>query len=139
MNKHEQSKNETPEELGQEETAQAAADSTNSNAPDRRLKRIQDYLNDAISKVNTREALIGATNSDLMLIGYRLKQAIEEALSTEPNSLGQFQELMPAVQMYLKITTQVGRLTQLEHWLSNDQTIARRRLAAISKGEESAI
>ncbi|MBT6156431.1 MAG: hypothetical protein HOK71_12640 [Planctomycetaceae bacterium] len=139
MNKHEQSKNETPAEAGREETAQTAADSTNSIAPDRRLKRIQDYLNDALGKVDTREAVIGAANSDLMLIGYRLKRAIEEALSTESHSLEQFQALMPAVQTYLKITTQVGRLAQLEHRLSTDQTVAKRRLAAFSKGEESAI
>jgi hypothetical protein len=95
MNEHEASMEaKTPKEMSPEETAPVvdSPEASKGEIPDVRLKRIQDYLGDALGKANTLKAMVGATNIDLMLIGYRLKQAIEEPLSAEPNSLEQFEQ-----------------------------------------------
>jgi hypothetical protein len=79
---------------------------------DDRVQRIMDYLREALSKEGALEANLSAVNSDLMLMGYRLKRAIDEAMATTA-ALDQFQRLMPAVESYLRLTKQIERLAQL--------------------------
>ncbi len=79
---------------------------------DARVRRIMDLLREALAREGALEANLGAVNSDLMLMGYRLKRAIDEAMGTAA-ALDQFQRLMPAVESYLRLTRQMERLAQL--------------------------
>lgn len=81
---------------------------------DRRLQRIRDYLDEALAKDNALAANLGAAASDLMLLGYQLKQAIDAALAEAPVALDRFEQLLPAIDYYLRINKQVDRMTQLD-------------------------
>lgn len=81
---------------------------------DNRVQRIMDYLESSLRKRDALQATIGAVNSDLMLIGYRLKQVVQTAMDTTPAALDEYGKLMPAVESLLKVFKQIDRFTQLE-------------------------
>ena len=101
---------------------------------DNRVKRIADYLESSLRKPDALQATIGAVNSDLMLIGHRLNQAVQHAMDTSPTALNEFGKLMPAVESLLKVYKQVDRFTQLEVRM----TKADRTLANLRDGEKGA-
>jgi hypothetical protein len=80
---------------------------------DPRYQRIVDYLNTALAIEDPLAANVAATNSDLMLMAYRLKQAIATAMEMTPAALEEFEKLMPAVDSFLRITRQVERFAKL--------------------------
>ena len=72
----------------------------------------------------------------------RLRQSIDQALAAESRSLVEFQELLPTVQTYLKITSQVGRLVQLKGFDLLIRAVARlpvslrARLLIVGEGDQ---
>jgi len=93
--------------------ASAEPESEASTTPsDIRLQRITDYLEEALAKASPLEANLGATNADLQLIAYRMKQALEEALQQGPATIADLEELERTLEQYIKITKQIDRFTQ---------------------------
>ena len=86
-----------------------------------RLERIREYLVESLEQPNALRANVGAISSDLMLMGVRLKEAIDEGLADGSNPLGRFEQLMPAIEGYLKVIRQIDRLAQLDRHLSEAQ------------------
>jgi hypothetical protein len=78
-----------------------------------RIKQIQDLLKNSLSNTSPLDANLGAVNAGLMLIEYRLKQALDSALTSGPRSLEEFAPLMPVIKDYLRITKQIGQFSQL--------------------------
>ena len=83
-------------------------------------------LVESLQHADTLQANLGATSSDLMLMGYRLKEAIEKALADASNPIRRFDQLMPAIEGYLKVTRQIDRLAQLD-WRLTDPRASRRK------------
>jgi len=94
--------------------AKAAGETTADMPMGDRLQRITDYLESSLGKPDALQATIGAANSDLMLVGFRLNEAVQAALNSRPAALSEFGKLMPAVESLLKVYKQVERFTQLE-------------------------
>jgi hypothetical protein len=99
-------------------TAPAQPDPATPDVSKMRLEKINEYLLESLQKVDALQANLGATSSDLMLMGFRLKQAIEQAMGDSMAPLGRFEELMPAIEGYLKVTRQIDRLAQLDRRLT---------------------
>ncbi len=97
-----------------EETDYEVPNNGSEAATDLRLRRIMDYRQEVLAKADALEANLGAVNSELMSIGYRLHQAIEAAMEVAPGALDDFQKLMPAIDNYLRIAKQIDRFAQLD-------------------------
>ena len=122
---------------GEGRPAPGAAAPPAGDGADRRLQRIMDYLREALARESALEANLGAVNSDLLIMGYRLKQAIDEAMAATPAALEQFQRLMPAIDSYLRLTKQIDRLAQLSLRLASPREAAQAaRNGARVAGEE---
>lgn len=100
-------------------TAPAQLDPATPDVSKMRLKKIREYLVESLEQADALQANLGATSSDLMLMGFRLKEAIEEAMGDSSNPLGRFERLMPAIEGYLKVTRQIDRLAQLDRRLTD--------------------
>jgi len=107
-----------------------------------RVQRIADYLESSLGKPDALQATIGAANSDLMLVGFRLNEAVQAALNSTPAALSEFGKLMPAVESLLKVYKQVDRFTQLEVRFSKAEkvkaSVLEQESAAETKSEETA-
>ncbi|MBN8628864.1 MAG: hypothetical protein J0M17_25605, partial [Planctomycetes bacterium] len=68
---------------------------------------------DSLKQADALEATVGAAGGDLMLMQYRLRQALDEALQETPDSLSAIAEVMPAMHTFLKLSQQVGQFVQL--------------------------
>lgn len=80
---------------------------------DRRVERIADYVSEALDADDPLEANLGAVNADLMFMAYRLKQVVGDSLRESPETIRAMAEVMPAVDNYLKVTKQIGSMSQL--------------------------
>ncbi len=109
---------------------------------DDREQRILDCLECSLRQPGALQATIGAVNSDLMLIGYRLNQAVQTAMNTTPAALNEYSKLMPAVESLLKVYRQVDRFSQLEVRLTKaaqtPANIPEPELAGPTRSEEMA-
>jgi hypothetical protein len=85
-----------------------------------RLARIREYLTESLQQPDALRANLGAASSDLMLLGFRLKEAIEEGLGDPTNALGRIERLMPAIEGYLKVTRQMDRFAHLDRLLRDN-------------------
>jgi hypothetical protein len=81
---------------------------------DLRTQKILEHLNNSLAKSDAFQATLGAANCDFLLLGYRLKQAIDEELEPGPAALADFEDMMPAIEMLLKMMKQVERYSKLE-------------------------
>lgn len=88
------------------------------NAPSkrrsRRLERIGDYQQAALAYPDPLAANLGALNSDLMRISYRLMRATDKALALSANPLEDFDTLRPALEACSHVSRQIHRLSQLD-------------------------
>ena len=84
-----------------------------------RLQRIHQHLVEVLQQPDALRANLGATANDLLTLGYRLKEAIDQRLSDPSDPLARFENLTPAIEAYLKITRQVDRLANLDHQMAN--------------------
>ena len=92
---------------------QAPTDAAANDRPDHRMQRIGDYLNEALNSSNALAANLGAQNSSLMKMGYRMQQTIENAMEEGPMTLDDLENLMPTIESYLKISKQVDHFSRL--------------------------
>ena len=99
------------------------------DSPDLSLQRIHDYLRESLARVNAFAANLGAVNSGLMLIAYRIQKAIEAEMEPGPATLDELAYFMPAIDNLLKITKQIGSFSQLDMKLDELKTA---KLAAIA-------
>jgi hypothetical protein len=83
------------------------------SAGDVRVERIREHVDDSLKQSDALEATVGAASGDLMLMQYRLRQALDDALEETPNSLAAIAEVMPAMNTFLKLSQQVGQFVQL--------------------------
>jgi hypothetical protein len=79
-----------------------------------RLKRIRDYRQEALGNPDALQANLGAINSDLMRIAYRLMRATDRALGQCPQPLEDFPSLLPAIETCSQLARQIDRLAQLD-------------------------
>jgi hypothetical protein len=70
----------------------------------------------SLQGVDPFRANLGAVTSDLMLMGFRLKERIDAALCDATSPLGTYDNLMPAIDGYLRIVRQLDRLAQLDRF-----------------------
>jgi hypothetical protein len=85
---------------------------------DRRLKRISDYLNTALSSPMAEVAMLGGINADLAAIELRLSQSIEEVLAECKNTRDYIDAVPEGVEMMLKVSRQIERGTRLANELA---------------------
>jgi hypothetical protein len=110
----------TPETTHRE-GANARGASPPASRLDRRLQRISDYLDTALSSPMPEVALIGGINADLAAMQIRLSQSIEEILA-ECASARDYMDAVPeGVEMLLKVSRQIERGTRLAKDLSRSQ------------------
>lgn len=79
-----------------------------------RLQRIDEYRQEALAQPDALRANLGALNSDLMRMAYRLNRATNRALAHTSDLLQEFNTVGPAVAACLQVARQVDRLAQLE-------------------------
>jgi hypothetical protein len=80
----------------------------------RRLERIRDYQRQALAHPDALLANLGAINSDLMKLAYRLLQSTNSALARCRGSQEDVEAVLPTVGVCSQIARQVDRLAQLE-------------------------
>jgi hypothetical protein len=99
---------------------------------DLRLRRIRDFLDEALAKDNALEANLGAINSDLMVMAYQLRDAIDDALAEGSGALDDFRNLVPALGSYLGIIKQIDRFAQLELRVAGARAVARKSMKQVT-------
>lgn len=83
------------------------------DAADVRVERILQHVDDSLREEDALQATVGAAGGDLMLMQYRLRQALDETLQETPDSLTAIAEVMPALNTFMKLSQQVGQFVQL--------------------------
>lgn len=81
---------------------------------DLRAERIRQYASEALRRVDALDANLGAVNADLLNMAYWLKQAIQQAMQAGPEAWMECEELLPAIESFLKVTKQIERFAKLE-------------------------
>lgn len=90
-----------------------AATSEDEASPEVRVERIEQLIEDAVNLADPVQACMGAASGDLMLMQYRLCQAIDEKLQQLADSEAALFEVLPAVNTVTKLSQQVERYQQL--------------------------
>jgi hypothetical protein len=103
---------------------------------DPRLERIHDYLNDSSSRDNFA-AVLGGVNGDLLLMEYRIKQTLEDAMQPGTIACEELEPLMPTVNVWLKIVKQMERVSRLlvkldDHERNSNSNAAKLALATVT-------
>lgn len=80
----------------------------------RRLSRVGDYLVASLEKTNPLDANLGSLNSGLMEMALRLETMILQGLANGLPLVSRHESLMPALEVYLRLTRQVDRFSNLE-------------------------
>lgn len=89
------------------------ADGGGDEAVDVRVERILQHVDDSLQEPDALQATVGAAGGDLMLMQYRLRQALDETLQETPASLTAIAEALPALNIFLKLSQQAGQFVQL--------------------------
>ncbi len=79
-----------------------------------RRERIREHLAKTLESADTLQACMGPIACDLMEFCQDLKGAIDEAFATDRLPLERFENLRPAVELYVRVAHQAHRLAQLE-------------------------
>jgi len=99
-----ESKNMTHSELA----APSAADITA-----KRLATIESLMRQSLDEPDPLTANLGATNSDLFEMAFYVKQSISASMAQTLTSLEALPNLLPAMEMYLKLTRQSERIAKI--------------------------
>ncbi len=83
------------------------------NDEQRRLKRIDDCLANALRQQDPLQANLGTAGSDLMRISHRLQQVIERGLSKDDRT-EYLDKLTPTIDLQLRVLRQIDRLARLQ-------------------------
>lgn len=86
-----------------------------------RLEKIRAVMAEALARVDPTESALGAVTSDMLDLAFRIKQALDEAFSDTANAMGKFQQLMPMIQMFMKLTGQIARYVEVQRLLAKPQ------------------
>lgn len=111
----------------EDELSQTAAEAaletsvSDDEASDVRTRRLAEYMASSLAKDDPLAANLGAVHGDLMLLEYRMRQALDGLFDTPPESLQELQAAMPGVEGYLKVTKQIDRFAQLAMKLAATQ------------------
>ena len=92
-----------------------------------RLERLQQYQEKALQHADALQASVGAAAAELMLMGFRFSQGIDEVLSSCPDLLKRFENLAPVMDVYLRVTRQWDRLVKVNQELSAGKRTNRMR------------
>jgi hypothetical protein len=79
-----------------------------------RLERIEEYLARALANPDALAANLGAINSDLMRIGYRMMGVINQALAESPQTQKELGKLLPAIAISAQLARQIHRLAEFD-------------------------
>jgi hypothetical protein len=125
---------------GNGERPQAGEPDPGDDRVDMRVQRLMDFRANSLAAASPEEALLGATNADLLEIAFLMKPVLAEALAGEP-TLAKFEQLLPIFDPYLKVTRQAERFTQVlirlrEGRLGSSQSRRARKLAERAKSED---
>jgi hypothetical protein len=88
-------------------------DADGDHVADVRVARIEQLVDDSLQEPDALQAAVGAASGDLLLMQYRLRQALDDSLQETPDSLTAITEALPALNTYLKLSQQVGQYVQL--------------------------
>ena len=90
-----------------------AADNGDDGAAEVRVERILQHVDDSLQEPDALQATVGAAGGDLLLMQYRLRQALDETLQETPASLTAIAQALPALNTFMKLSQQVGQFVQL--------------------------
>lgn len=90
---------------------------------DLRVERILEHIDNSVQQEDALQAAVGAAGADLMMIQYRMAQAIDEALRTAPDALTATAEILPSFNVYTKLSQQVGQFVQLSLKLKTENGV----------------
>jgi hypothetical protein len=96
------------------ETDVAAQSAIRRQEMQRRLDRVTAYGNASLSKRNHSLATLGSINSGLMRVNLYVEEALVQALATGPLTIEQVHKVQPSIDLLLRVTRQIDRLSQLE-------------------------
>lgn len=82
-------------------------------------QKILELLADSLMDSNALLANVGVVNARLLSIANRFGSALDECLQEPLESMGEFDEMIPRVDSYLRITRQIDRFSQ---WLEKMKT-----------------
>jgi hypothetical protein len=99
---------------GEQANNSAGREPPKSSRRHRRLERIRDYECDALAQPDALVANLGAINSDLMRLAYRLLRSTNAGLAQYATSLEDVATILPAIGVCSQITRQIDRLAQLD-------------------------
>lgn len=103
----------------EDELSQTAAEAAletpvvDDEASDVRTRRLAEYMASSLTEDDPLAANLGAVNGDLMLLAYRMRQALDGLFDEPPESVQELQAAMPGLEGYLKVTKQIDRFSQL--------------------------
>ncbi len=83
----------------------------------RRLERINDYQEESLASSSPLAANLGAVNSDLMRLSWRLMEATDQALARSPKPIAEFAMLRGPMEMCSQLARQIQRLSELDNRL----------------------
>jgi|GEM_PF-5877109 len=83
---------------------------------DPRLDRIAEYISTGLGAADALEANVAATNGDLLGMAYMLQRTIAECVQQPLGTIGNA-EVLRVIDSYVKISKQIGALSQLHNRL----------------------
>lgn len=95
-----------------------------------RRSRVSDYQAASLNKEDPFEANIGSLNSGMMDIALRLEGIVGELFDSGARSTTVLQDIVPAIDMQLRVARQVERYSQLELRIGADRESARDVMAS---------
>jgi len=86
-----------------------------------RLEKIRAVMTESLARVDPTESLLGVVTSDMMELEFRIKQFLDESFSDTANAIAKFQQMMPMIQMCMKLTGQIARYVEVQRLLAKPQ------------------
>jgi hypothetical protein len=86
-----------------------------------RLERIKAVMTEALARVDSTKSVLGAVTSDLMELELRMKKTLDEAFSDTVSAIEKFQQVMPMIQVFMKLTGQIARYVDLQRLLAEPE------------------
>lgn len=79
-----------------------------------RLQRIDEYRQEALANPDALSANLGAVNSDLMRMAYRLMHVADEVLAQSANPLEEMSKLLPVIGVSAQFARQIQRYAEFD-------------------------
>lgn len=85
---------------------------------DRRIERIEEFLQDSLESEDARRAAFNGATADLMLIGYRLAGSIKADIGDREVDLEEWDDLMPAVHALSVVNRLIAQFDHVDRRLT---------------------